>query len=257
MIENTAAEERILIRDLDKLVEKKEVRVETKYLVFAGALVLIIIPLAFYAGYNLGGIEEFRADDGGRRIADPLQEKGTTRAIKVDNLSGLLSAHEQKRKTFVTGAVVPVERKAEKSAVTPVEIRLIPRRTEFPAQSGRNFITAKISFTKEKEPQKTAAVNKEETVANETVKIVAIGTNPHSIYSVQVRSYHDIALAKEFAGELEKKGYKPEISEFVNQSGEKYYRVRIGSYREIEQAKSMKTKLLEKDGFEGMVISLK
>ncbi|MBM4387692.1 MAG: SPOR domain-containing protein, partial [Deltaproteobacteria bacterium] len=43
----------------------------------------------------------------------------------------------------------------------------------------------------------------------------------------------------------------------VNQSGEKYYRVRIGSYREIEQAKSMKTKLLEKDGFEGMVISLK
>lgn len=267
MIENRASEERIFIRDLDKLVEKKEVKVETKYLVFAGVLVLIMIPLTFFAGYNLGGIEEFRANDACKRLIHPLQEK-EVRTIKVDNLSGLLSANELKRKRFVTGSVIPAGRKAENGTGTEMEIRLIPRRDEFPAQSGRIFSTAKLSFPiekavaavvdpKAKEPQKIAAVNKGKLTAKETVKNSAIGTNRYPIYSVQVRSYHDPALAEEFAAELKKKGYQAEISEFVNQSGEKYYRVRIGTYREIEQAKGLKTKLLEKEGFDSMVISLK
>lgn len=76
---------------------------------------------------------------------------------------------------------------------------------------------------------------------------------PEAGYTVQVAAFSDQATAQALAGRLVKKGYKAYLLPQQVPGKGLYYRVRIGHYREREEAERMVERLLKNEQLTGFV----
>lgn len=75
-------------------------------------------------------------------------------------------------------------------------------------------------------------------------------------FTVQVRSYRDEALAREFAGSLRSEGYSVEVSRHDDAEGHAWFRVRVGRFSTLGEARDFARRLNERTGDQAIVMAM-
>ncbi len=79
---------------------------------------------------------------------------------------------------------------------------------------------------------------------------------PSGWFTVQVRSYRDEALAREFAASLRSEGYTVEVVRHEDDAGQTWYRVRVGRFPSVPQARDFARRLNERTGDQAIVMAM-
>ncbi|HVY55917.1 MAG TPA: SPOR domain-containing protein, partial [Thermodesulfobacteriota bacterium] len=82
--------------------------------------------------------------------------------------------------------------------------------------------------------KKRAAQDEDEKSVKQTIPQV----DPTGAYTVQIGSFQDQKQANNLAGYLQSKGYPVFIKSMTSPDNEKWYRVRVGTFKDIESAKA-------------------
>ncbi len=75
-------------------------------------------------------------------------------------------------------------------------------------------------------------------------------------FTVQVRSYRDEALAREFAGSLRAEGYSVEVARHDDAEGRAWFRVRVGRFPAVGEARDFARRLNERTGNQAIVMAM-
>lgn len=75
-------------------------------------------------------------------------------------------------------------------------------------------------------------------------------------FTVQVRSYRDEALAREFAGSLRSEGYSVEVTRHEDAEGQAWFRVRVGRFPTLGEARDFARRLNERTGDQAIVTAM-
>ncbi len=75
-------------------------------------------------------------------------------------------------------------------------------------------------------------------------------------FTVQVRSYRDEALARDFAASLRSEGYSVEIARHDDAEGHAWFRVRVGRFPTLGEARDFARRLNERTGDQAIVMAM-
>lgn len=131
-----------------------------------------------------------------------------------------------------------VEKKSvekEEDEVKEVKATPVPKRTDTAAPAGPDERLAEITREIERELDKKAAGKKNET---KTVKPPLPRIDPDGVYTVQIGSFQDQKQANSLASALQSKGYPVFIKSMKSPDNKNWYRVRVGTFGDIEAAKA-------------------
>jgi len=73
---------------------------------------------------------------------------------------------------------------------------------------------------------------------------------------VQVRSYRDESLARDYAASLAAQGYTCSVTRHQDEAGQAWFRVRVGRFRTLEQARDFAKRLNERTGDQAIVTAM-
>lgn len=126
---------------------------------------------------------------------------------------------------------------AETSAETEKEVKATepPKVVETAPPVKPDERLAEVTREIERELDKKRAVEKEEAKA---VKPAMPQVDPTGAYTVQIGSFQDQKQANSLASYLQSKGYPVFIKAMTSPDNEKWYRVRVGTFKDIESAKA-------------------
>lgn len=130
-----------------------------------------------------------------------------------------------------------VEREAD--AVKEAKEAAAPERTDTAAPVKPDERLAEITREIERElekkrPEKKNEIQKETETAKSTVPRI----DPDGIYTVQIGSFQDQKQANSLASALQSKGYPVFIKSMKSPDNQNWYRVRVGTFGNIEAAKT-------------------
>jgi cell division septation protein DedD len=123
----------------------------------------------------------------------------------------------------------------ESDAVKEINQAKTPESTESPAPVKPDERLAEITREIERELDKKTAGKKKET---ETAKSTLPQVDPDGVYTVQIGSFQDQKQANELASALQSKGYPVFIKSMASPDNKNWYRVRVGTFGNIESAKA-------------------
>ena len=126
-----------------------------------------------------------------------------------------------------------VEKEAD--AVKEINQAKTPESTESPAPVKPDERLAEITREIERELDKKTTGKKRET---ETAKSTLPQVDPDGVYTVQIGSFQDQKQANELASALQSKGYPVFIKSMASPDNKNWYRVRVGTFGNIEAAKA-------------------
>ena len=132
----------------------------------------------------------------------------------------------------------------KKSAEAEVKKTEAPNGIETPPPAKPDEKLAEVTREIERELDKKRAGQKEETKA---VKPAAPQIDPAGAYTVQIGSFQDQKQANSLASYLQSKGYPVFIKSMTSPDNEKWYRVRVGTFKDIESAKAYGESLKNKE----------
>lgn len=123
----------------------------------------------------------------------------------------------------------------EPDAVKEVKEAAAPERTDTAAPVKPDERLAEITREIERELDKKTTAKKNET---ETAKSTAPRIDPDGVYTVQIGSFQDQKQANSLASALQSKGYPVFIKSMKSPDNKNWYRVRVGTFGNIEAAKA-------------------
>lgn len=123
----------------------------------------------------------------------------------------------------------------ESDAVKEVKEAAAPEKTDTAAPVKPDERLAEITREIERELDKKTAREKKET---ETAKSTLPQVDPDGVYTVQIGSFQDQKQANSLASALQSKGYPVFIKSMASPDNKNWYRVRVGTFRNIEAAKA-------------------
>ncbi|OGE23214.1 MAG: hypothetical protein A3J42_03470 [Candidatus Dadabacteria bacterium RIFCSPHIGHO2_12_FULL_53_21] len=126
-----------------------------------------------------------------------------------------------------------VEKEAD--AVKEINQAKTPESTESPAPVKPDERLAEITREIERELDKKTTGKKKET---ETAKSTLPQVDPDGVYTVQIGSFQDQKQANSLASALQSKGYPVFIKSMKSPDNKNWYRVRVGTFGNIEAAKA-------------------
>ena len=126
-----------------------------------------------------------------------------------------------------------VEKEAD--AVKEINQAKTPESTESPAPVKPDERLAEITREIERELDKKTTGKKRET---ETAKSTLPQVDPDGVYTVQIGSFQDQKQANSLASALQSKGYPVFIKSMKSPDNKNWYRVRVGTFGNIEAAKA-------------------
>ena len=126
-----------------------------------------------------------------------------------------------------------VEKEAD--AVKEINQAKTPESTESPAPVKPDERLAEITREIERELDKKTTGKKKET---ETAKSTLPQVDPDGVYTVQIGSFQDQKQANSLASALQSKGYPVFIKSMASPDNKNWYRVRVGTFGNIEAAKA-------------------
>lgn len=140
----------------------------------------------------------------------------------------------------------PPQEDEKKNAVAETEVQKTeaPKSIETPPPAKPDEKLAEVTREIERELDKKRAGQKEETKA---VKPAAPQIDPAGAYTVQIGSFQDQKQANSLASYLQSKGYPVFIKSMTSPDNEKWYRVRVGTFKDIESAKAYGESLKNKE----------
>lgn len=217
------------------------------YLFFGGA---VIVGLVFVLGVMVGRRVEARGHVERARThaaADPLAALD-----RLESGSGL--SFQEK----LTGADAPteVEKKIAAMAAKPAEGKATDRK----AEEKRAADEKKLAEDKKAADEKAKRAAEEKKAADEKVLAEAeakqekererqkkaaeekqvVEDKPRQRWTLQLSSFQDRSEAESFLAAIKATGYQPHMTE-ADVDGKTYYRVRLGTYKSIENATNAKT----------------
>ena len=130
-----------------------------------------------------------------------------------------------------------VEKKEDemKSAVKEAIKTTAPERTDTAVPVKPDERLAEITREIERELDKKTTGKKKET---ETAKSTLPQVDPDGVYTVQIGSFQDQKQANSLASALQSKGYPVFIKSMKSPDNKNWYRVRVGTFGNIEAAKA-------------------
>ncbi len=120
-------------------------------------------------------------------------------------------------------------------AVKEVKEAAAPERTDTAAPVKPDERLAEITREIERELDKKTAGKKKEA---ETAKSTLPQVDPDGVYTVQIGSFQDQKQANDLASALQSKGYPVFIKSMASPDNKNWYRVRVGTFGNIESAKA-------------------
>ncbi|MGH7851019.1 MAG: SPOR domain-containing protein [Thermodesulfobacteriota bacterium] len=123
----------------------------------------------------------------------------------------------------------------ESDAVKEVKEAAAPERTDTAAPVKPDERLAEITREIERELDKKTAGKKNEA---ETAKSTLPQVDPDGVYTVQIGSFQDQKQANSLASALQSKGYPVFIKSMASPDNKNWYRVRVGTFGNIEAAKA-------------------
>lgn len=98
--------------------------------------------------------------------------------------------------------------------------------------------------------------------AREVVKSPPVAAQAHptalagGVFTVQVRSYRDEALAREYAASLRASGWSVEVVRHDDEAGQAWFRVRVGRFPSLAEARDFARRLNERTGDQAIVTAM-
>jgi len=123
----------------------------------------------------------------------------------------------------------------KKSAEAEVKKTETPKSIETAAPVKPDEKLAEVTREIQQELEKKRAAQKDEA---KTVKPESPQIDPTGAYTVQIGSFQDQKQANSLASYLQSKGYPVFIKSMTSPDNEKWYRVRVGTFKDIESAKA-------------------
>ncbi len=123
----------------------------------------------------------------------------------------------------------------EADAVKEIKEAAAPEKTDTAAPAKPDERLAEITREIERELDKKTAGKKNEA---ETAKSTLPEVDPDGVYTVQIGSFQDQKQANSLASALQSKGYPVFIKSMASPDNKNWYRVRVGTFGNIEAAKA-------------------
>lgn len=132
----------------------------------------------------------------------------------------------------------------QKEEVAEVEVRKTeaPKKIETPPPVKPDEKLAEVTREIERELEKK---RQEEEAKSPKTTIPQI--DPAGVYTVQIGSFQDQKQANSLASYLQSKGYPVFIKSMTSPDNDKWYRVRVGTFKDIESAKAYGESLKNKE----------
>lgn len=283
-------DDRITVRDLDRIREKVTIRLEPRHLWLAGFGFAGLIAASFLFGVLVGRSCEIEASPQTSAtqempVQDPVGQKEvpapkrsirpvpralvapkaralaaplTSERRETDNISVATSSND-----LVSAPFEVCDPSAQMSCLwsTPCE----PNTETYTAEYIFNDVfSAHISLSKRlREDFSNLAKSAKGFVAGLMTSTEKKAAEPPpqakpapNLFTVQVRSYKDAALANEFAAMLRSQGYTVEVVPHEDGSGQVWFRVRVGRFRTLEEARNFAARLNERTGDRAIVTAM-
>lgn len=249
-VEEVGPERRIELRDLDKIREKVTISVEPKVLWALGLAMIGSLALSFACGYLLGR---------GSGEALPSQRKGGGSENAVVERPKV-AAPQRVRMVFPVPALRPEEpvvalRRGidqiheEKREVVDL---VWPSLGMTDPSKGMSCFDPDGGLCEVHGVEKRTEMATPKRQEAPPVPVARGGGG----FTVQARSYLDEALALDYVKELRSRGYTCEVVTHVDETGRKWFRVRVGRFATLEGAKEFARKFNQREGAEAIVVAM-
>jgi len=273
-------ENQIRPRDLDKVRERKPIYIEPKHIFWAVLSSLFLLAVAFVAGFVVGKTRASEVEV--RKEVSEVSSRAMGVAQSIVSETGVRRLH---RNGVRLASVLPLppprhgpdlslqasmRREAVEVQENTVNIAPSYGETESPSTfpipavdspaPGKDTGGQSDYKAVEAEAPKIRQDPKQNKLGQVSVSASNIGKpqlslNPQSeTYTIQVRSYRDRDMALKFQDTLREKGYSPRLETHMDEQGNEWFRVMLGRFDTISEAKDFAKSFNSKENESAIVV---